>query len=231
MPMRMSRLPINARGYPVPYFVPESGDFRAADPDKFEGCIKNKLCWLCGTKLGQYLCFVLGPMCTVNRVTSEPPCHLECAVYAVQACPFLSNPRMRRNEIDVPDGTMAGEPLLHNPGVTAIWITKGYRLKKVDGGVLFSLKEPTNVIWYTEGRLASRGEVLEAIYRGLPDLEQLVYVPAEKEALTKSVAAALHWVPKEDDDNAGSARHGEHDREGVRCGEPGSGDDGPTPSR
>ena len=66
---------------------------------------------------------VIGPMCAVNRITSEPPCHPQCARYAVQACPFLSQPRARRNEKDLPEERReaAGIALDRNPGVTVIW--------------------------------------------------------------------------------------------------------------
>src|SRR5438477_249547 len=75
-------------------------DFRCADKRKFHRALKEKRCWVCGDKLGVHLAFVIGPMCAVNKVTSEPPCHLECAEYSVRICPFLSRPRMRRNEHD-----------------------------------------------------------------------------------------------------------------------------------
>ena len=237
MPTRMSRLPINERGYPVPYFVAKVDgrwDFRVGDREKFRACIERKLCWLCGDKLGQYLCFVVGPMCVVNLNTAEPPCHLDCAAYAARACPFLANPRMRRNEVELPEHPpAAGEMLTHNPGVIAIWITKNYRLKHVENGVLFDLGKPINVLWYTEGRPAGRGEVLEALYRGLPQLEQFVYTPKAKEALMAAMAQAMHWLPKEDDrhplpkedSDAGSLRHGEPAGEGLSSGEQ-SPDDG-----
>ena len=235
MPARMSRLPINERGYPIPYFVAVKAngehDFRYADAEKFESCIKQRLCWLCGDRLGQYMVFAIGPMCVVNRNTSEPPCHLECAQYACRACPFLSNPAMRRNEKALTEeGYAAGILIPRNPGVTALWITKRYRLKHDEKGmILFDIGEPTNVIWYREGRPATRGEVLESMYNGLPSLEQHVHTPDEKEFFVACVARAMHWLPREDSD-ARSLRHGERDREGVRSSEQSAEDDKPASS-
>jgi hypothetical protein len=206
MPLRMQRLPINERGYPVPYFVAMldgKWDFRAIDPEKMRHCVTKRLCWLCGDKLGQYMAFTIGPMCSVNRINSEPPSHLACAQYAVRACPFLNNPRMRRNENDVPEGTVPGMHIAHNPGATAIWITKGYKTKRVSNGVLFELGEPVNVMWYAQGRPASRDEVVEAMNKGLPALEKLAYGSKAKEALKAAAARMTQWLPKEDSDHAG----------------------------
>ena len=235
VPPRMSRLPIDDRGYPVPYFVAKIDgkcDFRAVAPGRLYDCYHKQLCWLCGERLGQYKCFVIGPMCSVNRINSEPPSHLECAVFAVQACPFLSKPAMRRNEKDLPQGTIAGEHISHNPGCVAIWITKKFKPKQVRGGVLFELGEPANVLWYCEGRPAFKGEVLEAMYRGLPALERLCYVPGDKEQLMAALARAMHWLPKleKELDDAGPIRPGEPVREGVRDLREGAAEGGPRSS-
>jgi hypothetical protein len=96
----MRHLPIDERGYPVPWFVAWLPDgkpeFRAMDRTKWFRAIREKLCWVCGGKLGVNVCFVAGPMCGINRTSSEPPSHLECARYSSRNCPFLNNPRMVR---------------------------------------------------------------------------------------------------------------------------------------
>jgi LAGLIDADG-like domain len=88
VPDRLKKLPVY-RGYPVPWFVDWIGDvpeFRAMDGDKWHLAINNKLCWVCGEQLGRFMTFVVGPMCGINRTTSEPPCHLECAQWSVRNC-------------------------------------------------------------------------------------------------------------------------------------------------
>src|SRR5262245_17927108 len=103
LPARMARLPISPAGYPVPWFVATikgEPDFRVIGPDKIARAVRADLCWLCGQTLGRFKAFVGGPMCAVNRTSAEPPSHRECAEYAVRACPFLTRPRMRRNEKD-----------------------------------------------------------------------------------------------------------------------------------
>lgn len=178
IPERMRRLPISAKGFPVPWFVASvkgEWDFRVIKPGAIPMAHNGHRCWLCGEKLGQFSVFTIGPMCTVNRVSAEPPSHLACAEYAVRACPFLTKPNMRRNEkglledkIDLP-----GVMILRNPGAVALWSCKTYSLMdSPNGGVLFRLGTPAFVHWYTQGRPATRIEVMEVINSGVPILEE-----------------------------------------------------------
>jgi hypothetical protein len=178
IPDRMRHLPISSKGYPVPWFVAIVDgvpDFRVIGPGKIVYAHNHRKCWLCGDTLGVHKIFTIGPMCTVNRISAEPPSHRDCAEYAVRACPFLSKPNMRRNEVDMPeDGkNPAGIMIKRNPGVTALWITKRYSLMHVDNGVLFHVGEPERVDWYAQGRPALRHEVQASIMSGLPILEKV----------------------------------------------------------
>jgi len=199
---RIAALPIDERGYPVPFFVAwvdGKPDHRIADPAKKALALRRHLCWVCGQLLGVHLAFAIGPMCTVNRLTSEPPAHRECAEWSVCACPFLSRPKAHRRETGLPDDVQdpGGIMLDRNPGVTAIWMTRRFEPFKADGGVLFRLDAPSEVSWYTEGRPATREEVLEALYRGLPALEEMAVAQGveARAQLNKAVAAAQRWVP------------------------------------
>jgi len=173
IPARMRHLPLSDTGFPVPWFVAwvdGKADFRCADGRKHARAVNADLCWLCGNTLGRFKVFVIGPMCAVNRTTAEPPCHRECAEYAVAACPFLSKPRMRRNEVDLPDGhaNPGGIMIKRNPGCTLLWITHDYRLIRASGGVIFKIGEPVEIIAYAEGRRATRAELEASIQSGLP---------------------------------------------------------------
>ncbi len=207
LPARMAHLKIDARGFPIPWFVAylPSGEpeFRAMDSVKFKRAIREKLCWVCGGKLGVNLCFVAGPMCGVNRTSSEPPSHLECGRYSARNCPFLNNPRQVRredaliNNAMVPDN-VAGVGLTRNPGVTMLWITRGYDVIRVPNGngILIQMGEPESVEWYREGRLATRGEVVESIDSGLPALEALArQEKGAMEALDRSRRRFERWLP------------------------------------
>lgn len=224
LPLRMQKLPVSDQGYPVPWFVhwiDGKPDFRVIGPDRMVRAYNEKRCWLCGDKLGAYLCFTIGPMCSVNQINSEPPSHLSCAQYAVRACPFLSKPRMRRNENDLPEGgNIAGVHLNHNPGATALWITKSYRPFAATGGTLFKLGDPVNVLWYAEGQPATRKQVLDALDKGLPTLRAMAAKEGFKAAdqLERNLLRAMQWLPK-GDDNARQVRPEEHDRQSVRGGD------------
>lgn len=175
MPPRIRALPVDKRGFPVPWFVHwDNGepDFRVIRRAGRPTAIKHNLCWICGGPKGRYHAFVIGPMCAINRVTSEPPSHLECAQFAVKACPFLIKPRMRRNEKDLPDELLpeVGIHLDHNPGVQCLWVTREYKPFPVDTSFLIQVGEPVSFAWWTEGRIATRDEVHAAVDKGLPFL-------------------------------------------------------------
>jgi hypothetical protein len=178
LPPRIARLPVDDRGYPVPWFVSwidGKPEFRAADGRKFDRALKEHLCWVCGGSLSPLKqAFVIGPMCSVNRVSAEPPSHEDCALFSVRACPFLTKPHMTRRENDLPPGgTCAGEMIARNPGVSCVWRTRWFQTF-ADGnrGLLFRIgdPEPGGVTWHAEGRTATRAEVLASVESGLPIL-------------------------------------------------------------
>lgn len=177
MPDRMRHLPINDQGFPIPFFVPYydgKPEFRGFDPDKMRTCVRHQRCWLCGEPLGRFMVFVIGPMCAVNRVSAEPPSHYDCARYAAEACPFLAQPKMRRNEKDMPDHLQpAGIMLKRNPGVTLLWVTRNYKPFKAHGGVLFTVGDPQRVEFFAEGRKAKHAEIMASIDSGMPTLREM----------------------------------------------------------
>lgn len=181
MPDRMKKLPISEQGYPVPWFVSKVNgewNFVGVDHRKPMEAIRRNICWVCGESLGSYKTFVIGPMCAVNRVTSEPPVHLTCGEFSVMACPFLSRPKMTRNYKTMPEeqrGNVPGIAIDRNPGVTLLWTCRSFHTfdPGVGTGRLISLGEPYGVSWWKEGRTATRAEVDESIETGLPILRQM----------------------------------------------------------
>jgi hypothetical protein len=193
VPERLRRRPVDRRGFLVPYFVAwhdaagklvEAGegtpDFRVVDTRKMAFAVKFKRCWLCGEQLGRHYAFVLGPMCTINRIISEPPSHRQCAQYALQACPFMVQPRMRRNEkTPYANGAeiipAAGVHSGGNPGGMVEWICADYKPVRAHAGhdgVLFEVGEPSSVTWWTEGRHATRAEAAEVLRAGYERLKE-----------------------------------------------------------
>ena len=204
MPARVARLPRDRHHRPVPWFVvwldddghqatPDTGtpDFRVGDGYVLHRAVTERRCWICGDPLGAYKAFTIGPMCAVNRVSAEPPSHRDCAAYSAQVCPFLSTPAMRRRDARMPDGVEgpAGIMLRRNPGVTLVWVTRSFQVVREGEGLLFRIGDPTETLWYAEGREATREEVVASIDSGLPALREV----AEEEG-PKAVAEleAMH---------------------------------------
>jgi hypothetical protein len=162
-------------GRVIPWFVAcaEDGtpDHRVVRTSALRDAIRFDLCWICGQHRGSWGTFVIGPAAAVTRIAPEPPCHRGCAAYAPLACPHLRTPEMQRRDRNLPEDrtTPGGTMLLHNPGVTALWTTRRWRVLRADG-VVFELGEPSEVKWYHRGRPATRAEVLESIDTGMPAL-------------------------------------------------------------
>lgn len=182
LPRRMRNLPVDKRGFPTPAFVqwfdggqpvrPGVGepDFRVVDPVHIQGCVTRKLCWICGQPLGSKMLFVVGPMCCVNRLSAEPPCHVDCATFAALNCPFLARPLAKRNDrTPMPGETrVIGDMIEHNPGATALWCTRAYGTIARKNGWMFEMGDPEWITFYAQGRLATRAEVDASIDKGLP---------------------------------------------------------------
>jgi hypothetical protein len=202
LPPRMGRRPVNERGFPVPWFVSfinGQWDFVNLDPRKITEAYNRKICWLCGEPLGQFKAFVIGPMCSINRVSSEPPAHADCAEYAVRACPFLARPNAKRNTAAAL-GTIedvSGIMIQHNPGANLIWITKTFKPMRAGDGVLFSLGEPASVSWWAEGRKATRAEIDASIEKGLPYLRRVTAAEGAEADLNREIERAKKLLPAE----------------------------------
>lgn len=175
-PRHMVRLPRNPAGYPIVWFAADGTpdpDFRLIPPGKVEYAIRNRRCWICGLEVSRSATFVIGPMCAVNRTSSEPPSHHDCATYAAMACPFLATPERPRRTSGM-EGTvpLAGTSINRNPGVVLLWTSRTYgHYAARGGGVLFDIGTPERVEWYCRGVSATRAEVQASIDSGLPVLE------------------------------------------------------------
>jgi len=196
IPARMRHRPIDARGYTVPWFVEwidGKPDFRVMDRNKWMRALRDNLCWLCGEKLGTLRTFVIGPMCVVNRITSEPACHRDCAEYAARGCPFLTIPDAQYRDSNLPAETQATPGMVtHNPTACALYTTRSWYVRHVtDGagarGALIRLGPPEAVQFWHRGRPASRAETLAALNKGLDVLRKAAEEQGE-EALGELLA-------------------------------------------
>lgn len=179
LPKHMKNLPVDDRGFPVPFFATwENGvpDFRVVMAEKMASAVRHGKCWICGEPLGSFKAFVIGPMCGITRAISDPPSHRECATFAAKHCPFMANPAAKRNPRNLPvDAHDApGLGLKRNPGVVAVWVTKSFKpFRASGGGTLFDIGEPESVEWFASGRQATRAEVGASINSGIVYLIEL----------------------------------------------------------
>jgi hypothetical protein len=199
---RIAALPVDDRGYPVPFFVSwidGKPEFRVADSSKFIACVLDQLCWVCGQKLGTFKTFLIGPMCAINRTSAEPPSHRECAEWSVRGCPFLTKPQMVRREDELTranENNVAGEMIKRNPGVSLVWVTKRFTyFRDHRGGILLKIGEPESVSWWREGRTALRAEILESIESGLPFLLEACQSSRDFEELARRRTAMEALLP------------------------------------
>jgi hypothetical protein len=212
LPVRLAHLPVDDRGYPVPWFVgwvaPTAGaapvpDFRTMDPDKWRMAVTARVCWVCGQPLGRWLAFPIGPMCAITRTTSEPPCHRECAEWSIRNCPFLSQPRQVRRTEDMPAGVEepGGIALTRNPGVTCLWITRSYEVFDAGGKPLITVGALESISWWREGRAATRAEVEDSVDGGMLNLLAAARVdgPFAVAELEKAVTRFRLHLPASED--------------------------------
>jgi hypothetical protein len=135
---------------------------------KLHAAIKSHLCWVCGKKMFAEMVFVVGPMCTVTRISGEAPCHRECAQFSALSCPFLSKTQMIRRTNDLPaEIQMNDGHNPRNPGATALWFTRRFDLVQNGRSVLFRMGRAFRVDWYAKGHAASREEASEALEAGI----------------------------------------------------------------
>lgn len=217
IPNRMQGLPIDHRGYPIPWFVAMVNgkpEFRLGDSRKLILAVSFKACWVCGKRL-KYLrkdryemVFVAGPMAAMNRVTAEPPAHPECAEFSVKACPFLLNPSAVRREANLPPDTgTAGIQHRANPGVMLLWHADHYTTEDDHQGYpLIQLPDPIRLEWWKQGRAATRAESLDVLASRREILIGAAAADARRNGLPEGVdfprvekmyQRALKWVPKE----------------------------------
>jgi hypothetical protein len=203
VPARMRQLPIE-RGYPVPWFVAlvdGQYDFRIQDQRKRFMALGQKRCWVCGGfLLDRNVAFVIGPMCAINRISSEPPSHQECAEFSVKACPFLNLQEAERRGSHIPTAAQAapGCMIPRNPGVSLIWTTKAFSVMRMkDGDYLIRVGGAVALSWWREGRTATRAEILESIESGYPLLQDIAKQGGAKELaeLERAREQALELLP------------------------------------
>jgi hypothetical protein len=163
LPQRMRGLPRDHRGYPIFYAVmpdprPLEGatvDFRVLNERHHILCGKNRLCAVCGQRLGSQAWFIGGPMCIQNRIFGDAPMHLECARYALQVCPMLTIATKIYSDRPVdPEVGNRDDPdaLRTKPQRIVLALPREYRMiENPRGKPVFQLHPEMQVEWFTTG--------------------------------------------------------------------------------
>jgi hypothetical protein len=173
IPARMRGLPRDPHGRPIPWFSwpDDRGVVHVAilDQERWHEAVRHNRCWVCCGKLRALKTFALGPINVVLRTTIEPPSHLQCATYAVQVCPFLSDPARGHRPVPEryvdPDPTVGrdGRRPAPNPSVFALWTTRSYEIGCLADRLAIAVGDYVRLSWWTRGRLAMEAEVQAAM--------------------------------------------------------------------
>jgi hypothetical protein len=131
--------------YPVPFIVhwkDGKPDFRVVDMDKWDQCVRNQLCSICGYKLGEIAFIVGGPITGNSYLFFDPPMHSKCAQYSAEVCPYVSGKKREFSDrtVGVPHTSMADIQPRHADGELFLYkvrtakvrvqIINGHRLLK-----------------------------------------------------------------------------------------------------
>jgi hypothetical protein len=95
IPIFLSHLKIY-NGFPVPFIQLWAGskpDFRAVNIEHCARCLRDKLCAICGRRLGEYCYFIGGPLSKKDRLFVDPAMHKHCAEFTFKVCPFVYDQR------------------------------------------------------------------------------------------------------------------------------------------
>lgn len=141
IPPRIAKLPVDGRGYPIPWNVLIGKDrmpiFTANDSIKHSIAFRNNLCPICGEGLDPIRWFIGGPLSAFDPHGwyMDLPVHQECAEYALQVCPYLAC-RKYVHRVDIIDPENLPEGLLlidHTqiPGRPKVFVAVASRITEV----------------------------------------------------------------------------------------------------
>jgi hypothetical protein len=158
IPSFLEHLPRHGE-YPVPFvvlWIEGKPDFRTIDTEKAVRCYKERLCAICGRRLGEFSYFIGGDGCKRSHAFRDPAMHRECAEFSTLACPFLSGKRTGYSERALPNvpGYQLGVRPGYVPERTYIFKTRT-RWTRIEpergGGAVFVAGQWLGVTEITEG--------------------------------------------------------------------------------
>ncbi|HBO2935215.1 TPA: hypothetical protein L4R50_000211 [Pseudomonas aeruginosa] len=155
-PPRIAALPKDERGYPIFFtaLIEPDGkpNYRVQDTRKCNRALSEGLCGMCGQKLGKMMAFVGGPISIKNRLFADLPMHESCAVYALQACPFIAAPKFSYQP--TANAGMGVNPLVSNarPERFGLGITNKMKLVTLHGQTVIKAGRFSRVQFWVSGK-------------------------------------------------------------------------------
>jgi hypothetical protein len=149
IPDFLSHRPVDHRGYPYLFMLGEE-QFKGLLMDRVYRCATERLCGICGEKMGYWVTFVGGPMSCANRTFSDPPFHPECAEFAFDICPYLLMGGWDRSKARHMEGLDKADPMGFNikPDKMGIYTTRQFRWETLRSGfILFNPAPAKRIEW------------------------------------------------------------------------------------
>lgn len=155
-PDRIAAMKKDVRGYPIPFSVKYDADgvpdFRVIDPDRWQDAVISKRCGVCGGFLGAHLAFVGGPLSMENRHFTDLPMHRDCAIYALQVCPFIAAPKFSYSKTFGEEIVVNADVSTNRPSRFGLGIAKGFDVVRLPHGDIALRAHPFKSIeWWENG--------------------------------------------------------------------------------
>jgi hypothetical protein len=76
-----------------------------------------------------------------------------------------------------------------------VWITESYRPYRAGNTFLIRIGDPVEVLWYAEGKPATRAQIMESMERRLPLLRKIAIEDGQEADLDAAVERAMAYLP------------------------------------
>ncbi len=215
-PASIAALPVDERGYPVPYFVKYIDgvpDFRVVDHPKIVRATNERKCFICGSALNQTFHFAMGPRSAIFKQTNHGPSHKDCIEYSLETCPFILYPNAQRRRAALPDiplsydtATQPARPpiyvIAHVPSqdvhivnnVTSLvcsWTTVDYQFWRDDRWITSDVAEPYFLKEYEKYQLELK-QVQKPDDWSPADWES--WLQARQHEASEKLTSLLEWI-------------------------------------
>lgn len=154
-PPNIAALPVDARGYPVPFFamwIDGKPDFRVVNPQAVFECATAHKCFVCGQKMKGMFTFVGGPKSMEHHHFTDGPTHKDCAEYALQTCPFLAIPTFAYNRAPILNAVVNEIVTTERQEKIGQGLTAEFTMVSQRGHVLFQAGRWLQLKWWQEGK-------------------------------------------------------------------------------